>query len=311
MPFRISEPSAIRPRRGFTIIELMVVVIIFVILAAFILPAVTAVSGAAQTTQERSAARGLVAGWRQWALEHDGRLLPGQLDLSSPLPPSEAPVSWNGTQIPEIARRRWLWRLVPYLADPEAMLWVNDQDAFHENAIANAPNPADGVYLATLHPSFGLNTDFLGGRQSNACDTWTLSEYILSQDEGARPLYSDTFARLRRPADLIGFASSRGPFQDGAATQIVEGFWRLSPPWKPAAGGSAPRWDVTDSGHFAVPTPGSDPEQVGGFLSPRHGGRIVVAAPDGHVNLQPFEAMGSMRRWADEATGPHWAPSLP
>ena len=194
VPFRISEPSAIRPRRGFTIIELMVVVIIFVILAAFILPAVTAVSGAAQTTQERSAARGLVAGWRQWALEHDGRLLPGQLDLSSPLPPSEAPVSWNGTQIPEIARRRWLWRLVPYLADPEAMLWVNDQDAFHENAIANTPNPADGVYLATLHPSFGLNTDFLGGRQSNACDTWTLSEYILSQDEGARPLYSDTFA---------------------------------------------------------------------------------------------------------------------
>ena len=132
--------------------------IILAILAAFILPAITAVSGAAQTTHERSAARGLVAGWRQWALEHDGRLLPGQLDLSVPLPPSEAPVSWNGTPIPEIARRRWLWRLVPYLADPEAMLWVNDQDAFHENAIANAPTSSDSLQAAAhsrMGPSSG------------------------------------------------------------------------------------------------------------------------------------------------------------
>ena len=191
--------------------------IILAILAALILPAITAVSGAAQTSHERSAARGLVAGWRQWALEHDGRLLPGQLDLSAPLPPSEAPVSWNGTPIPEIARRRWLWRLMPYLADPEAMLWVNDQDAFHENAIANAPNPADGVYLATLHPSFGLNADFLGGRQSNACDTWTLSQYILSQDEGARPLYTDTFA----PA-----ASSRRPHRIRFKSRAIPGWGR-------------------------------------------------------------------------------------
>ena len=55
---------------------------------------------------------------------------------------------WNRTPIPEIARRRWLWRLVPYLADPEAMLWVNDQDAFHENAIANAPTSSDSLQAA-------------------------------------------------------------------------------------------------------------------------------------------------------------------
>jgi prepilin-type processing-associated H-X9-DG protein len=220
-------------------------------------------------------------------------------------------MQWNGTAIPEIARRRWIWQLHSYLDDPDACLWVNDQETFHENAIANAADPADGVYLATLHPSFGLNTDFLGGRQSNACDTWTLSEYIRSQDEGARPLYSDSLARIRRPADLIAFASSRGPFTDANATRTIEGFWRLNPPWKPAAGGSAPRWATNGNGGFAVPADGTDPGLVGGFLSPRHGGRIVVAAPDGHVSLQPFEAMGNMRRWADAATGPHWAPSLP
>lgn len=300
-----------RPLSGFTLIELMVVVVILGVLAALILPAATAVSAAASTTHERAAARGLLSSWRAWSLDHDGRLLPGQLDLSTPLPGSEAPMQWNGTTIPEIARRRWIWRLHSYLDDPAACLWVNDQESFHENVIANAVVPADGVYLATLHPSFGLNTDFLGGRQSGSCDTWTLSEYIRSQDEGARPLYSDSLARLRRPADLIAFASSRGPFTDGNATRNIEGFWRLTPPWKPASGGSAPRWAVDGHGNFAVPTHGTDPEQVGGFLSARHAGRIVVAAPDGHVSLQPFEAMGNMRRWSDDATGPHWAPSLP
>ncbi len=299
-------------RTGFTLVELMVVVTIVGVLAAIVVPAATSVSAAAHTARERAAARGLVAGWRQWSLEHDGRLMPGQTDLATPLPSHESPQVWNGTEIPEIARRRWIWRLAGYLDDAPSTLWVNDQDSFHENAIANAADPADGVYLATLHPSLGLNTDFLGGRQSNACDTWTLTEYIRSQDEGARPLFSESLARIRRPAELIAFASSRGPFQDSGAERIIEGFWRLTPPWKPAVGGSAPRWQRTEHDTFQMPTGQDDPESVGGFISARHaGGKVVIAAPDGHVAVEPFESLGSMRRWSDDATRPEWAPSLP
>ncbi|MDP7030226.1 MAG: prepilin-type N-terminal cleavage/methylation domain-containing protein [Phycisphaerales bacterium] len=305
-----TTPAGSRP--GFTLVELMAVVLIVGVLAAILIPAASSVSAAARTTLERSAARGVVAGWRQWSLAHNGQLMPGQTDMATPLPSHEAPQVWNGTEIPEIARRRWIWRLVDYLDDASSMLWVNDQEAFHNNAIAHAANPADGVYLATLHPSLGLNTDFLGGRQSSACDTWALSEFIRAQDEGAQPLYSDSLARLRRPAELIAFASSRGPYNDSGADRIIEGFWRLSPPWKPAANGAAPRWTQTADGTFQMPDEQADPESVGGFLSPRHAdGKVVVAAPDGHVAVESFEALGSMRRWSDDATGPQWAPSLP
>jgi prepilin-type N-terminal cleavage/methylation domain-containing protein len=299
------------PRLAFTIVEMLVVIAVLGILAGIILPAMDSLSSAAYTTHERAAARGLIAGWRQWSLDHSGHLLPGQLDAAAPLPASESPVVFNGTSIPDIARRRWIWRLIPYLDDPVASLWVNDQRGFWEAAIQGASDPATGVYLTTLHPSFGLNTDFLGGRQSDACDTWTLWQFIQSQDDGAAPPFADGLARIRRPADLIAFASSRGPFQDGTAVQTIEGYWRLAPPWKPALGGSTPRWDTTEDGRFVYPEPGTAPETTGGFLSQRHDGRIVVAAPDGHVHLQPFEAMGNMRRWADAATGPNWAPSLP
>ena len=298
-------------RPGFTLIELMVVVVILGVLMAFIIPAAQSLSSSSLITVERNSARDLVASWKRWSLDHDGRLLPGQVELSETLSGNEAPLVWNDTPIPEIARRRWIWRLMPYLDAPAKTLWVNEQQDFWRDAIENASDPSDAVYLITLHPSFGLNTDFLGGRQSGDCDTWLLHEYIQSQDPGAPPLHSDSLSRLRRPADLIAFASSRGPFQDGGADRTVEGFWRLEPPWKPAGDGSAPRWTTNDNGTFAAPSFGTDPQSFGGFLSPRADGRMVVAAPDGHVGLESFEAMGNMRRWSDDATSPHWAPSLP
>jgi len=294
---------------GFTLMELMVVVAILGVLIALVLPAANGLQSASQAAVEQSAARGLVGAWRSWSMDHQGQLIPGQTAMDTPLSPSEAPVMWNNTPIPEIARRRWIWRLLPWMDSPEDSLWVGDQASFWENTIANAPDPAEGVYLTTLHPSFGLNTDFLGGRQTPASDTWALSQYVQSTDEGARPFYSDSLARIRKPANLIAFASSRGPV-DGGSGRILEGYWRLEPPWKPAAGGSAPRW-ATENGTFVAPDPQTDPATVGGYLSPRHNDRIVVAAPDGHVSMEPFEALGSMQRWADGATGPHWAPSLP
>ncbi|MCP4837986.1 MAG: type II secretion system protein [Planctomycetes bacterium] len=313
--YQINLRIRMRPSRGFTIIEMMVVVGILGVLAGIILPAANLLSQAADTTQERGGARSVVAAWRNWSTDHSGRLLPGQLENSAPLPGSESPLFWNGTPIPDIARRRWIWRLTPYLDDPGHMLWAGSQQQFWENTIANAADQSNAVYVTTLHPSFGLNTDYLGGRQSASCDTWALSEYVQSQDDGARPFYAESLSQLRQPARLIAFASSRGPDphqgNDDENEPTIEGYWRLSPPWKPASGGSAPRWVVSSNGTFQNPDPGTSPENTGGFLSTRHNERCLVAAPDGHVAMHPFGAMGDMQRWADAATNSEWAPSLP
>jgi prepilin-type N-terminal cleavage/methylation domain-containing protein len=309
--YRIYLPRRSHRPPGFTLIETMVVLAILGVLVSILIPAARGLSQSTATAHERSAARGIVGAWRTWSTDHAGALLPGQVESGEPLPGSESPLVWNGTPIPDIARRRWIWRLIPYLEDPGNIMWAGAQRQFWENAIANAADQAEGVYITTLHPSFGLNTDYLGGRHSASSDTWTLSEYVRSQDEGARPFYAESLSRLRQPAKLIAFASSRGVYHDNDAERIVEGFWRLTPPWKPAASGSAPRWSVTADGMFEHPEPGTPPETTGGFLSIRHGGQAIIASPDGHVSLQPFEALSDMQRWSDEASAPDWSPSLP
>ena len=289
--------------------ELMVVIGILALLVAIVLPSANALSRSAATTLERSAARSLIGAWRSWSFDHDGQLLVGQID-GGEIPGHEAPLQWNGTIIPDVARRRWMWRLFSYLENPVDTLWVNDMHQFWQQQLANTSDPSAAVYMATLHSSFGLNADYLGGRQSGDCDVWMLDQFIHSQDPSAPPLAAETISMLRRPADLIAFASSRGRRGGGTDNDILEGFWRLETPYKPAAGSSQPQWATTDTGEFIMPTAETDPAFTGGFLSARHNGRVLIAAPDGHVAVEPFEALANMRRWADQATDPLWCPSI-
>ena len=120
--------------------ELMVVVAILGVLIALVLPVANGLQSASQAAVEQSAARGLVGAWRSWSMDHQGQLIPGQTAMDTPLSPSEAPVIWNNTPIPEIARRRWIWRLLPWMDSPKDSLWVGDQASFWENTIANAPD---------------------------------------------------------------------------------------------------------------------------------------------------------------------------
>ena len=287
----------------------MVVVAIIGLLTAIVIPAASLMQGAAHATDEVAIARRTTHAWQAWSTDHDGRLLPGQVALDVPLSPSDSPTQVNGVTIPEIARRRWLWRLHSYFDNPNQTLWGGSQQSWRAHVMDGAGDPTTRLYVASLHPTMGMNAEWIGGRQSNESDTWSLTQFMQMQDPLATPLFAESLAQLKRPADLVLFASARG--QDTASGgQHIEGWWRIEPPFRPGASGGQASWDTTDSGGFTVPDMASDPA-ASGFVSARHNGRTVVASPDGSVKVESFDRLGDMSRWADAAWSWDWSPQLP
>ena len=295
-------------RPGFSLVELMVVVAVVGVLAAIVVPAASSLQRAANTTTECSAARRTVQAWRGWSLDHDGTLLSSQIDSGTELGPNDAPTHYMGAAIPDIARRRWLWRLYDYFDDPIHTIWAGHQQAWWDSIMDGAGDMSSKVYAATLHPLLGLNGEWLGSRQSNDSDTWALTQFLQSQDELATPLYTQTLSQLRRPADLVLFASARGA-DAATGSQPIEGWWRIEPPYRPGVSAGQVSWAQDDSGGWLVPDTNSDPAESG-FLSARHGGKVVVGSPDGSTKAQVFDQLGDMRRWADRATTHDWSPPL-
>ncbi|MCH2136537.1 MAG: type II secretion system GspH family protein [Phycisphaerales bacterium] len=289
--------------------ELLVVIAMVGVLTAIVVPAATSLQGTAQMADELSIARRTTQAWRNWSMDHAGRLLPGQVELSEDLPPSEAPVQINGVNIPEIARRRWLWRLHSYFDDPVQTLWGGSQRSWREQVMEGSGDPTTKLYVATLHPTLGLNAEWIGGRQSGDSDTWSLTQYGQSVDPLTPPVFADALSQLRRPADLVLFASARGQ-ADASGGQTIEGWWRVEPPYRPGVESGQVSWATTEAGGFIVPGPEDAPADSG-FVSARHDGRTVIARPDGSVKAESFDRLGDMRRWAPDATTSEWSPTLP
>ena len=71
-----------RRRRGFTLVELLVVVAIIALLVAILLPALAATRRVARQAREMASAQQLMQGYHAYALDNGGRVLPGMLPRS-------------------------------------------------------------------------------------------------------------------------------------------------------------------------------------------------------------------------------------
>jgi prepilin-type N-terminal cleavage/methylation domain-containing protein len=97
------------PGKGFTIVELLVVMGIIALLAALAIPAVAKVRNRAGAVRELAALRCVITGWTQYATEQKGCLIPGFYGMP-PLEPLPAFYE-DGRAIPSSSETsvRW-WR---------------------------------------------------------------------------------------------------------------------------------------------------------------------------------------------------------
>lgn len=270
-PMQLSTSSA---TRGFTLLELLVVVALVGILSSLLLPALSRGKQQARQMNEMGAGRQLATAWQMHADENEDAVLPGYVS-------SVEATDDRGQALASPIRDRYPWRLAPQLANNFRAIYVNDSRRFLEEAAGMSHS--DYVYRASLYPSLGYNSVFLGG------DEQKFHPALATPALGVGWLVTRV-SQIERPSAMLAFASARarpGGGRDEAGHHVVH------PPYLRTR-----QWDAS----FAASRP---PEKFG-YVHPRWKGRAVAALTDSHAELLSQTHLQDMRRWCNVSAGPDW-----
>ena len=110
--------------RGFTLVELLVVIAVLTILCSLTFYGYSSVIKSGQKAAEVSAARTLIAGFHAYAADNNGRILAGM--EKNP----KGVVDDKGKPVMSHAARRYAWRIAPYIDyNVDNVLLVNNKKA--------------------------------------------------------------------------------------------------------------------------------------------------------------------------------------
>lgn len=254
-----------RESGGFSLIEIVAVVLVISAVTAISVPAMSGCIQEARKGKEISAARKLIAAYLAAADDNDGALLPGYA-AGADAAASDA----SGQSIGFPANARYPWRLAPYLDyDMHAILFNGNEGSLKDKV--------DFHYAASVSPNLGMNVTFVGGDYGSASDLVpsprATSRYgafcVTRLGQASRPSKLIVFASARRGENEVGFYQIKSP--NFAVT-------RWSGGWDPKA-----------------------PASAFGFVDLRYGKRAVAAMLDGHVDLLDEDGIKDMRHWSNQA----------
>ncbi|MCA9290653.1 MAG: prepilin-type N-terminal cleavage/methylation domain-containing protein [Phycisphaerales bacterium] len=177
-----------RAHRGFTIIEMMVVIIIIGILLGLLAPALSGVKRQAAIRAEQANLRTLHQAWMFYAKSFDDAAMPGYLNedvqsvwgLNTKLP--------NNAAVPPQAAGPYTWRLLEYMSDNVSVL-----GGYRD---INDPLDVGNPRTFAEEPAFGYNALYIGG--------WWQMETI-----GGNPTPRYRFANARADRDGDGVPNER------------------------------------------------------------------------------------------------------
>lgn len=276
--------------RGFSLVELLVVVGLIGLIVAIGVPTFRTIQEHAARTREMAAARSLVVGWTSYATEQSGAIIPG-------FKPGLKASYGEGEEIPPDAfgggptiSARWPWRLAAHLDFNLQSMYVGEQGA-RLSALENG-DPSEYLYFGSLYPSFGMNTTFVGGDSER-------SGFLPDTLPNGNPnplgrFYAARLSQILRPADLIVFASART--QATPDSSMWDGYFRLEPPrfldrqWTT----SYEPDNAASFGNLAVRTKSGQRDEA------------ITATADGSVKLESVRTLEDMRRWAPGADAWDW-----
>ena len=209
-----------RRDRGFTLIELMVVIAIIALLVTLVAVSLKAVRGSARRTVSLSALKQIMMAYRSYSDDNRGQLLPGYIDaelFAEGQPFENLRVTLpGGTPLEADDKQSYVWRLAPYVDNAWEVFYSELRD---EGLMAQLEAEySDGIYgpfgdqssiLGGIseRPTYGLNSIFVGGDSEHGgqvvkdMNPWTPTDPNVV-------IAATRFTQVKNPARLIVFGAT-------------------------------------------------------------------------------------------------------
>jgi prepilin-type N-terminal cleavage/methylation domain-containing protein len=276
-------------KRGFTVVELLVVIGIIAVLIGIFVPVLGKARVAARRVKSSSDIKQLLTAYLQYSIDNRGSLLLGYPEATVNGAPINASLR-DGTPIGSVVAQRWPWRLIRYVAD----IW---QVVYHDGPV---PVGASGDYLKSVYPTISLNTVYLGGHSGPYYMGYVDASGTTTGDRpniGKHVMFKAS--EVRTPAQQLVFCEVRRTFSVGDLNTDFDGYFYAQPPRGNFRSDNT-LWTTNAEGK-AVPTNGAP---AGGLPNGRFGKTTLVGFFDGHVSQLTVRNLEDIRIWNSRATRP-------